>query len=262
MSKTLIIKIIIVAVLLGGLIFSSERWPVSFFREKTVSSLIPWMRITLTLENLIGARDQAVIERIGKTESLIFEVEKLREANQALRKLLNFKEESDFSIKGARVLLYFKELGGEALMIDRGRDLDIEKGDLVIDENRLLVGVVAEVYDNISKIYIASNTGTAFEVLVLPLGASSLARGLGARAFSLDLIPADVPLRRGDLVSLLGIENEIREESGAKGSSRFSFLLGSVVGGESSPDAVFKEVKAVLLSRPEKLEEVFVVRRN
>lgn len=262
MRNALVIKIIMVAVLLVGLIFSSERWPVSFFREKTVSSLIPWMRVTLTSENLIGARDQAAIERIGKPESLILEVEKLREANQALRKLLNFKEESNFSIKGARVLLYFKELNGEALMIDRGRDFDIEKGDLVIDENRLLVGVVAEVYDRISKISIASNTGTALEVLVLPLGISSLARGLGARAFSLDLIPVDVPLRRGDLVTLLGIENGIGGEFGVRGSSRFSFLLGSVVSDESSPDSVFKKVKAVLLSKPEKLEEVFVVRRN
>lgn len=262
MQKVLVIKIIIVAVLLGGLIFSGGMWPVSFFREKMVNSLIPLMRVTLTLENLIGAGNQSVVEKSGKTESLTLEVEKLREANQALRKLLNFKEESNFSIKGARVLLYFKELDGEVLMIDRGRDIGIEKGDLVIDENRLLVGVIAEVYDNISKISIASNTGAAFEVLVWPLGVSSLARGLGARAFSLDLIPVDVPLRRADPVALLGIENEIGVGSSAQGSGRFSFLLGSVVSDESSPGSVFKEVKAVLLSRPEKLEEVFVVRRN
>lgn len=261
-NVNIVIKIIIVAVLLGGLIFSSGMWPISFLREKVVRSLVPLMKVTLILGDLTGAGDQFAAERIGKTESLTFEVEKLREANRALRKLFNFKEESLFSIRGARVLLYFKELGGEALMIDQGRNLGIEKGDFVIDENRLLVGVVAEVGDSVSKISIASNTGVALEVLVLPLGVSSLARGVGARTLSLDLIPVDVPLRRGDLVVLLGIANKTVGEYGAQSYSRFSFLLGSVVNNESSPGAVFREVKAVLLSRPEKLEEVFVVRRN
>ncbi len=258
----MIIKITVVVVLLGGLIFSGEKWPVSFLREKVVSSLVPLMRVTLTLGNLIDARDKAAIERVGKTESLTLEVEKLRETNQALKKLLSFKEESGFSIKGARVLLYFRELGGEVLVIDQGRDAGVKKGDLVIDENRLLVGVVSEAGGNISKISIASNIGTAYEVLVLPLGVSSLARGIGARAISLDLIPGDVPLRRGDLVVLLGIGNEARGERVAENNSRFSLLLGEVISNEFSPGAVFKEAKAMLLSKPEKLEEVFIVRSN
>ena len=73
----------------------------------------------------------------------------------------------------------------------------------------------------------------------------AFAKGLGNRTFSLELLPQNAVIRTGDYVMARG--------------DKASFLLVEVVRVETAGTGAFKEVRAVLVSHPEREEEVFVV---
>jgi hypothetical protein len=92
---------------------------------------------------------------------------------------------------------------------------------------------------------IATNKEEVFDVELLPLGVEAFAKGLGGRAFLLELVAQNAVIRRGDyIMAKIG---------------QSSFLLGEIVRIETSSTGAFKEVHAVLLSHPDREEEVFVV---
>ena len=131
-------------------------------------------------------------------------------------------------------------------MIDQGREAEVMVGDLVVDGRGILVGKILEVGSNFSKVSFASNAGGTFEAEISPLNVRTVARGLGGRTFSLELVPADSMLHQGDLVLLSEIGYP-------------KVLLGEVARVEKSGSAAFQEVGAVFLGRPEELSEVFIL---
>ncbi len=165
--------------------------------------------------------------------------------NNRLRSALGFKEKYKVSMQGASVVYYGSELGKEYLLIDRGANENIQKGTVVVDANGLLVGTVKDVENSFAKVGIAANTEEVFDVELVPSGVKAFAKGLGNRAFSLELLPQNAAVRSGDYVMVK--------------SAQSVFLLGEVVRVETSGTGAFKEVRAVLISHPDLEEEVFVI---
>lgn len=169
--------------------------------------------------------------------------------NESLQRLLGLKESAAAAMVSARVLAYTNIMGMETLLIDAGADQGIREGDIAIDGNRLLVGRVSEVNDAGAKVSVASNAGTAFSALLLPLGGEVLASGRGGRAFSLELIPHDTPVRDGDMV--LWASEQRRGDP--------AIFAGRVVKGMRAATGAFRTAGAVLLSDPETLEHLLVI---
>ncbi|MEK7541966.1 MAG: rod shape-determining protein MreC [Patescibacteria group bacterium] len=179
------------------------------------------------------------------------EIRTLRKENESLRRLLGLKEESAVALQAANVMSYAQIMGRETLFIDRGRDEGIAEGDIVIDEDRLLVGEIMEALPGSSRVSVASNAGRAFSGSLVPLGGDILVKGLGGRALALELIPYDTPIRDGDAVRWM-----------PKGQREgVAIFAGRVVAGTSAPTGAFKTGRAVLLARPDQLERVLVLTR-
>ena len=187
-------------------------------------------------------------------KALMFELEATKKENELLRDALDFSRSSGPSaggLKAASVFSYSNELGKETLLIDVGTDKGIGKGALVLDSAFFLVGTVAETGKFVSKIDIASNIGNTFEAYILPGGAVVVAKGVGGGVFLLDLVPIDMPVRKGDFVGF-------SPKRGAP-SSRTIFFLGEVVGESKTESTVFKAVRTVSPVLPAALTTIFIL---
>lgn len=184
-----------------------------------------------------------------KLKAGLFELEELRSEVKSLKKLLRFSEGRKLELRGAHVLHYGKVFGKEFLILDQGRQNGFGQDLPVLDENGFFVGTLKEVTEDFSKVEIASNPGETFEIEIIPVQVRALAKGIGGRAFGLELVPLDSTIRVGDLVLSFS----------QYGKNRVPFYLGEITKVEPDINLVFKKAKATLLTKPEGLREVFIV---
>lgn len=249
-----VLKFSVVFAALVGLVFFSETKILKSMRGAVVRASIPFINVShkisriweLAFGGLTAEESQQLILENQELKARGFSIEKLVAENELMSKALGFKEKSRIVLKGARVILYSRELGKEFLIIDQGEEDGVSPGNSVISPDRLFIGTVHESGRGFSKVRIASNTGEAFEAEIIPVDIKVLAKGLGGGSFSLELIPAGSRVRRGDFVALPFLNSE-------------SFLMGEVTSANSTLNSAFQEVKAVFLIRPGLLHEVFVV---
>lgn len=236
------------AVLLGG----ASR-PVAALRGQIVRMARPFMIVGEYVRGFPGVSRERIREEEAERMRLTAaaaETEALKKENQSLRHLLGLKEDETLTATAAaNVLFYTQLMGREALVLDAGRDQGIAEGDIVIDENRLLVGEIMEVLPGSSKVSVASNEGSVFSGSLLPLGGNVLVKGIGGRALALELVPYDTPIRDGDVVLWT-------REGARRGPAIFA---GRVTKGASAARGVFKNGRAALLAHPDDLERVLVL---
>ncbi|GEM_PF-2563208 len=189
-----------------------------------------------------------LIQENERLKSAAAQFEKLRADNESLRKILQFREDEKIQIVGGRIVSYGMSEGKEFLIINQGKDAHVASGDTVIDSEGLLVGTIDGVYDTSAKVSIASNPGTTFEVETIPHSTLLLAKGLGARTLSIELIPGGLAIKQGDFVSGLTVKNDRSQ----------SFLVGQISSIRST-NSSFKEAHITLLSHPELLHDIFIV---
>lgn len=239
-----VFNIVIVFVLLGALIFFNELLGI----KNLAFGLIRPLLETVRWVNEFGGLSQEELkffEQSERQKTIVFELEQLKSENAVLKKALSFKEENKLSLKGARVIFYSQELGKEFLLIDQGKEAGVKVGDLVVDAEQIFMGMIKEMGNGFAKVGMASNPGETLEVEITSLRVKALARGLGARAFTIDLLPLDTPLRKGDFVGLL---------------NKGKFLLLAEIAGEKGVSGnAFKETRALFLARPELAREVFIL---
>lgn len=164
-----------------------------------------------------------------------------------LRRALGFSEAATVPLIGARVVAYGRDALGEMLLLDRA-GVTLVPGAIVVDADGRLVGTVVSSKQREAKVAIASNTGSSFEADVPASGARALLKGLGGRAFAIELIPAGIPVRTGDDVELAMAERR-----------DFSVRAAQVVSVREDRNSAFQDIRGTLAARPEFLLRVFIV---
>ncbi len=246
------ITVLVIAI---GLIFFSRHAPISFLRSSIVLIFRPVFQISRVLGRAVGlsalqpAADD--LSRLQEENRRLREIEQeyrmLLEKNAGLQKIVGLKEKQRVPIQGAHVLLHGNEFGKEFLMLDEGTTKNIRQGNLVIDAYGVLVGVVRETGEQFAKISVISNQGEVFEVMATAQNVKALAKGIGNRAFSIELIPNETPTHAGDFVLIPGRLGDT------------DVLVGEVTRVTSNGVGAFQNVWATLIARPETLDEVFVI---
>lgn len=251
-------RVIIVIIIIGIFIFLGRTAAGKVLRGGIISFVSPLMRMSAEIGSFVGFGNQRISEDMAKelvreNQKLIaerFEVEILQKENQELRDALQFKKETGINLLSANVILFTNELGREMFIVEGGKEIGIRDGDVAITGDRILVGIVREAGDGFSKIEIASNPMLSHEVRLVPLGVPAIAKGLGGRTFSLELIPQDAAINKGDLAAVFIPELSLQ------------LLLAKVTSEKIPSSSIFQEARAVLIARPEILETVFILRRG
>ncbi len=221
-----------------------------FFFRRTA----PLARAALTVEKTFrcaaygACGDASPEEMTARAASYSFELERLREENAGLRDLLDLVKTQPQRVV-VSVTLYGREAGKEFLILGEGESLGIAQGDSVVDGAMRVVGVVRDAGTNHAKVSIGSNAGEVFEVVLVPSGVKALARGLGGRTFSIDLIPQGTPVRKGDFVVILA------------GAVAARNIIAEITSFEPAGSGAFQNVRAVLVARPELMTEALVIKR-
>lgn len=240
-------------------VFGASR-PASFLRSGAVGIAGPFARaagragvwLGFGAESFSIGRIRALEEEAGRLAAAEARALALEKENESLSQSLGLRTGFGASLKSARVLQYQSSLGRETLVIDLGSDDGAAEGDIVIDEKRLLIGEIREAGIGFSKVAVASNPGITFSGVLVPLGGEVLAKGIGARALVLELIPSDVPVRSGDFV--------IWTREDQRGNP--AVFAGRVAGSVAAGSGTFKTGHAVLLSDPERTDRVMVMSRQ
>lgn len=138
----------------------------------------------------------------------------LKKENEALRIALNLGLEKEFEFVIGQII--GKEISQDYLIIDKGFDDGILKGQTVITPEKNLIGRIDKVYKNFSKVMLISNKNSSFDAkisevkekeLFSPSSAvtqeadiTGVVRGDGNFKIFFDLIPKDKEIKKGDLV--------------------------------------------------------------
>lgn len=252
MTKNPIVKVGLAVILIGLLIFFGiPRRAV--FHDWLVGAAKPLLTVASVTRGFLLPKEElrAILEENQKLKAENAELEILRSSNETLRAALSIEREKNTDLLLAPVFHYGREAGKEFLLTDRGKESGISVGQVAVDHNGLLVGIVREVGDRFSRIEVASNPGETFEVELIPLRVKALAEGIGNRTLVLDLLPVEAPIQRGDYLVLLGL--------GGDGGRHYGIAMGEMVSLKKNGSSAFKKGRATLLAKPELLREVFLI---
>jgi len=136
-----------------------------------------------------------------KIQSLLAEnvqLLELKKENETLRVALNLGLEKEFKLTLAQVI--GKDISQDSLIIDKGSDDGILKGQPVITQEKTLVGKINEVYKNFSKVQISSHKDSSFDGKISDTEIPGLVKGGGDFKVFFDLVPKDKEIKKGDLV--------------------------------------------------------------
>lgn len=250
--KKTALKIVPALVIVAALVFFSRTDGIHRLTGVIFGALMPIVRsahgVALSLHGSFaeGMRHAVSIE----SETSRFAREALRGENESLRRALGLKEEIRAEVKTASVLRAGHEFGNGFLLLDKGVDEGIGRGDTVMTPERVLVGTIQETGKGFSKVVLATNPGQAYDGEIIPLGAHTLLRGLGAGTFSLDLIPGDRAVRRGDLV-------RVPVAGVSEGT-----LAAEVASVKTAGGGAFQEIYALALADPADLGVVLIIPKS
>lgn len=159
---------------------------VSGFREKE----------SLFLEN------QRLQETVAALEARLLNYELLKRDNETLREMFGAATPPLLPIS-AKVISTVWQSPYNLLILDLGsanRTRDFQVGDLVLAHNSILLGAVAEISRNTSKVKLFSAPGTELPVAVGETAVPGLAIGRGGGNFKISL-PRSLEVKTGDVVT-------------------------------------------------------------
>ena len=196
----------------------------------------------LTKENiLLKSENQKLLNQNIK-------LEKLKKENESLRTALGLELEKEFSLEVAQVI--GKETSADYLIINKGFNDGIMAGFPVITENKILVGKISELYENISKVELLSSKNSSFDIEIFEKEIYSLAKGSGSFKIILDLIPKIENIEIGDKVisSVLG------------GNFPGGLLIGQIQDIEKSDTAAFQQAEVKSGFEVRDLKDIFIIK--
>ncbi|HEY0908445.1 MAG TPA: rod shape-determining protein MreC [Candidatus Paceibacterota bacterium] len=174
----------------GTVFWKTESGLFGFFGHAgaLVSSKFSLVKENQSLRQEIAARDASALL-----------IDSLKAENESLKNSLNRSAAGD-DILGI-VLSRPPVSAYDTLVIDIGSDDGVSKGDKVYADGDTLIGDIAEVYANQSKVSLFSTPGRTISVILGTADVTAQAKGRGLGNFQLN-IPVEVGVKEGDIIAL------------------------------------------------------------
>lgn len=242
------IRIGAVVIALGLSIFLSVSRFAEPFREFVLDGIAPVFRgFTKGTEFLTRAARGSEGERIRLLEEerikLLQEIanrEELKKENELLRGALALTASGEETVIPAFITAFLREGRDEYILINRGMDDGVTAGDVVVDHNRVLVGIVQEASRRTSRIGLITSPSQTIDVLFAGTELRGLSRGNNAKELLIELVPQDADVKIGDLI--------VASPRAVRG--RTSLLIGQVRDVKNVEHEIFKEIRAEHLFQP------------
>lgn len=185
-----------------------------------------------------------------KIEELLSENAKLKELkseNDFLRQALNIDLQKDFSLVLANAL--GKDVSPDFILIDKGEKNGIQKGFVVITQQKAMLGKISEVYENYAKIMLISDKNSKFAAKISETDILGEVKGEGNSRIFLDRISLDDEIKEGDLVITAPSQDKIPG----------GILFGKIKEVKNNPVEIFQQAEIEPAFNIQDLDRVFVV---
>ena len=175
------------------------------------------------------------------------ELEKLREENKALRLALGLSLEEDFDLEFAQVI--GRDFSNNIIIINKGAEDNLKTNFPLITEEKVLIGKIVEVYENISKIQLLSSQESLLNIEVFNKNIHGLLKGKNSSDYFLDLIPEDSEIFSDDLIVTSGFGGDFPK----------GLLVGMISSIKDSETISFKEAIVRPSFNIQDLNYVFII---
>ena len=210
------------------------------------SNVSTFFETILEIKNLKQKTDDLEIEN----QRLLSEIARLKELskeNEELREAMQVGLQKEYSLYFAAII--GKDTSQEFIVIDKGSNNGVAENMAVITSQKVLIGRVAEVYDNFSRVQLISNTKSSFDVKVQDKDITGLLKGEGNQRVLLDLVPTDKEISEGDIV--------ITSELG--GIFPAGILIGKVSSVRKSDTKPFQQANLNTFFKLKESDKVFII---
>lgn len=187
-----------------------------------------------------------------RNQELLAEITRLKalkEENEFLREALEIGLKEEFELTLANVIS--KDPFEDSIIIDLGLKEGILKGFPVITSQKVLLGVVEEVYDDFSKVFLISNRAMSFSARVQDRETKGVLKGNENFELIFDLIQREAEIEKGDILVTSVLGSVFPE----------GLLIGEVKEIEKLDIEPFQRAKVEPFFDLKKIDKVFLIRR-
>lgn len=175
----------------------------------------------------------------------------LEEENDFLKKALDIRQQMGKEIVYAQVFNFNFGPDGYNLLINKGAVDGIVKDDVVVTEEKTLVGMVDEVSENFSRIIFVSDPKFKITAKVMGGITIGIVKGALTEGMYFDLIAKEDEIKEGDI--LISTGNDMFPAA---------LIVGKVAHVEINESQTFKKVRIDPAPAIEYLNRVIVIKRN
>ncbi|OWZ83918.1 rod shape-determining protein MreC [Natranaerobius trueperi] len=198
---------------------SDSRKEITFVEEVIIGLTSPFQSAVSSVGGRFGAvytfitdiqglnkENKELKKQLTRYEGLKIEVDELKNENQRLREMLDFKEREEYELEPAKVIGRSQDTWNSTILLNRGKNHGIEKNmPVVTDEG--LVGKTISVSSNASKVLLLVDPDSAVSSLVQQTRVMGIVEGKGARSTQLQMVnvPKDADISEGSKVLSSGL---------------------------------------------------------
>lgn len=177
--------------------------------------------------------------------------EDLKEQNDFLRQALGLSVISGRLSTDAGIFSNHFTPEGHYILINKGAENSIKKGDIVISSSGALVGIVDEVFNNYSRVASVMSKDFKATIQVMSKDISGIAQGAMEEGINLDFISQNDEIAEGDIVSTSG--NDIFPAG---------LIVGKVIKVGDTDGGLFKDVVVEPVIKQVNLSQVLVLTKD
>jgi rod shape-determining protein MreC len=176
-------------------------------------------------------------------------LESVAQENDELRKELELLPRQTFQLAAAEVIGRDAAGLGNALTVDRGALQGIQVGMPVIVYGSVLVGKVAEVFPESSRIMLLTHPESAVSGVTVEGGAQGIVKGEYGLGILFDMVLQDMTLQSSDKVVTSGLGGEFPK----------NLLVGTLQEAHASPDHLYQQASVISPVDFGSLRYVFII---
>jgi len=176
------------------------------------------------------------------------DLKELARENESLKRQLGVAEFKNQKLIIAHVAGYDPAMG-QYFLIDKGRNDGVRVSLAVVAAGNLLVGRVAEVESNFSKILLVSDSNSLINAITQESRVSGVAKGNHGLGVVMEMIPIDAQIKVGETILTSGLNDGVPKD----------LIVGKISDIVKKENEIFQGAAIVSAANFKNLEQVFVI---
>ncbi len=237
----------------NGILHRAQRYTVNIVVplqsgvSRAVSPFKSAFQFVMNIGNL-SDRNQMLEEENKNLKAKAVTLQRIRKENERLRKLLGFKEKTDFTTIPAHVIGKSSTDWQAVIVLDQGRDDGVKKNMPIVIHGGL-VGQVIDSSPKACRVQLITDQKSGVGVQIVGTSETGILQGQLSGELKVDFVSKDAKLEKGDKVVT----------SGLGGIFPKGIYVGKVKRVVKRPYSLFKDIKVESPVEFAKLEEVLII---